>query len=92
MIPVYTDEADRETSPHAQEDWFAERMSWKWMNTIMRVNSLVQKVRVIPPANHAYQSRPVEPTLRAERDGGLTSRRSLLLISLFLRSHLLTIG
>ena len=38
------DETDRETSPYAKEDWYEERMSWKWMNTIMRVNSLVMKV------------------------------------------------
>ena len=45
MIPVYASAADRERSVYADEDWYAERMSWKWMNTVMRVNSLVQKVR-----------------------------------------------
>lgn len=44
MIPVYSDEEDRKSSPYSGEDWYGERISWKWMNTIMRVNSLVQKV------------------------------------------------
>lgn len=50
IVPVYMDEKDRETSPYAKEDWYEERMSWKWMNTIMRVNSLVMKVSRIPPS------------------------------------------
>lgn len=47
VIPVYMDEADRESSPYGNEDWYVERLSWKWMNTIMRVNSLVMKVSCI---------------------------------------------
>lgn len=46
MVPVYMDDADRAASPYAETDWYTERMSWKWMNTIMRVNSLVMKVGV----------------------------------------------
>ena len=49
VIPVYMDAQDRETSPYGQEDWYEERLSWKWMNTIMRVNSLVQKVCLPAP-------------------------------------------
>jgi tRNA-splicing endonuclease subunit Sen2 len=44
IIPVYSDVADMETSPYGNEDWYEERQSWKWINTVMRVNSLVQKV------------------------------------------------
>ncbi|KAL1405169.1 tRNA splicing endonuclease subunit sen2 [Vanrija albida] len=47
MIPVYTDAADQQASPYGATDWYAERMSWKWMNTIMRVNSLVMKTVII---------------------------------------------
>ncbi|WVR05641.1 hypothetical protein IAU60_002663 [Kwoniella sp. DSM 27419] len=43
VIPVYDDERDQASSPYGNEDWYEERMSWKWMNTIMRVNALVQK-------------------------------------------------
>ncbi|WVQ97038.1 hypothetical protein IAU59_004148 [Kwoniella sp. CBS 9459] len=43
VIPVYDDPQDKVSSPYGNEDWYEERMSWKWMNTIMRVNSLVQK-------------------------------------------------
>jgi hypothetical protein len=32
------------TSPYGNQDWYEERQSWKWINTVMRVNSLVQKV------------------------------------------------
>ena len=46
VVPVYDDEGDKERSEHAGTDWYEERASWKWVNTIMRVNSLVQKVRV----------------------------------------------
>ena len=44
MVPVYQDAKDRQVSPYGEEDWYKERMSWKWINTVMRVNSLVQKV------------------------------------------------
>lgn len=44
MVPVYMDAEDQAVSPYGNSDWYAERMSWKWMNTIMRVNSLVMKV------------------------------------------------
>jgi len=44
MVPVYSDLNDRKNSPYGQEDWYEERMSWKWINTVVRVNSLVQKV------------------------------------------------
>ncbi|WVQ85632.1 hypothetical protein IAT38_007798 [Cryptococcus sp. DSM 104549] len=43
IIPVYDDPQDQLTSPYGNEDWYEERVSWKWMNTIMRVNALVQK-------------------------------------------------
>jgi hypothetical protein len=39
---------EKENSPYGHEDWYAEKLSWKWINTVMRVNSLVQKVRVDP--------------------------------------------
>ena len=52
MIPVYDDPTDQETSPYGKEDWYTERVSWKWINTIMRVNSLVQKVSVVIPSYH----------------------------------------
>ena len=44
MVPVYCDLDDRKTSPYGDEDWYEERQSWKWINTVIRVNSLVQKV------------------------------------------------
>lgn len=44
VVPVYEDEEEKAVSPYGDEDWYEERTSWKWMNTIMRVNSLVQKV------------------------------------------------
>ena len=44
MVPVYSEPEDRATSPYGDEDWYDERQSWKWINTVMRVNSLVQKV------------------------------------------------
>ncbi|KAK4688445.1 tRNA-splicing endonuclease subunit Sen2, partial [Tremellales sp. Uapishka_1] len=47
VIPVYEDHNDRETSPFGHEDWYEERLNWKWMNTIMRVNSLVQKTVIL---------------------------------------------
>ncbi|OXG86904.1 tRNA-splicing endonuclease subunit Sen2 [Cryptococcus neoformans var. grubii Br795] len=43
IIPVYTDTHDQAVSPYGGEDWYEERMSWKWMNTVIRVNALVQK-------------------------------------------------
>lgn len=39
--------SDRQTSPHSSTDWYAERQSWKWINTVMRVNSLVMKTVVV---------------------------------------------
>jgi tRNA-splicing endonuclease subunit Sen2 len=47
VVPVFEDMEEMQTSPYKDEDWYEERTSWKWMNTIMRVNSLVQKVRLI---------------------------------------------
>lgn len=44
LVPVYSDEDARTRSPYGHEDWYEERQSWKWINTVMRVNSLVQKV------------------------------------------------
>jgi hypothetical protein len=44
VVPVFEDLEEQQTSPYRDEDWYEERTSWKWMNTIMRVNSLVQKV------------------------------------------------
>ena len=44
LIPVFEDPEEQTVSPYRNEDWYDERMSWKWMNTVMRVNSLVQKV------------------------------------------------
>jgi tRNA-splicing endonuclease subunit Sen2 len=44
LIPVFEDPEEQKLSPYRNEDWYDERMSWKWMNTVMRVNSLVQKV------------------------------------------------
>ncbi|WWC88131.1 uncharacterized protein L201_003035 [Kwoniella dendrophila CBS 6074] len=43
VIPVYEDPSDKLTSPYGNEDWYDDRLSWKWINTIMRVNALVQK-------------------------------------------------
>ncbi|WWD05486.1 hypothetical protein V865_003563 [Kwoniella europaea PYCC6329] len=47
VIPVYEDPSDKESSPYGNEDWYEERMSWKWINTIMRVNALVQKTVIL---------------------------------------------
>lgn len=44
LVPVYMDEADQGASPYGTTDWYKEKMCWKWVNTVMRVNSLVQKV------------------------------------------------
>jgi tRNA-splicing endonuclease subunit Sen2 len=44
VVPVFEDPEEQQLSPYRDEDWYADRMSWNWMNTIMRVNSLVQKV------------------------------------------------
>ncbi|KLT45632.1 hypothetical protein CC85DRAFT_112550 [Cutaneotrichosporon oleaginosum] len=46
LVPVYMDEGDR-AGPHGQTDWYAEKTSWKWINTVMRVNSLVQKTVIL---------------------------------------------
>lgn len=43
IIPVYADTHDQAVSPYGGEDWYEEKMSWKWMNTVIRVNALVQK-------------------------------------------------
>ncbi|WVW80390.1 tRNA-intron endonuclease [Kwoniella bestiolae CBS 10118] len=43
VIPVYEDPSEKESSPYGNEDWYDQRLSWKWVNTIMRVNALVQK-------------------------------------------------
>ncbi|EIW72842.1 hypothetical protein TREMEDRAFT_25866 [Tremella mesenterica DSM 1558] len=47
VIPVYSDLEEQAESPYGKEDWYVERCSWKWMNTIMRVNSLVQKTVIL---------------------------------------------
>jgi len=44
LIPVFENPEEQKLSPYRNEDWYDARMSWKWMNTVMRVNSLVQKV------------------------------------------------
>lgn len=44
LVPVYMDEGDRKSSPYGESEWMEEKTSWKWVNTVMRVNSLVQKV------------------------------------------------
>ncbi|GMK60116.1 hypothetical protein CspeluHIS016_0903330 [Cutaneotrichosporon spelunceum] len=46
LVPVFMDEADR-NGPHGGTDWYAEKTSWKWINTVMRVNSLVQKTVIL---------------------------------------------
>ncbi|WWC68397.1 uncharacterized protein I206_102323 [Kwoniella pini CBS 10737] len=43
VIPVYEDLEEKEISPYGNQDWYEEKLSWKWINTIMRVNALVQK-------------------------------------------------
>ncbi|WVF70679.1 hypothetical protein IAT40_005472 [Kwoniella sp. CBS 6097] len=65
VIPVYDDPQDKVSSPYGNEDWYEERMSWKWMNTIMRVNSLVQKTVIavyvtIPALSSFPQSSKLE--------------------------------
>lgn len=60
VVPVYMSAADREASPHAGTDWYAERQSWKWINTVMRVNSLVMKTVVV-----AYVTIPSREQFRA---------------------------
>ncbi|OCF56653.1 hypothetical protein L486_05507 [Kwoniella mangroviensis CBS 10435] len=47
VIPVYENPSEKESSPYGNEDWYEERMSWKWINTIMRVNALVQKTVIL---------------------------------------------
>lgn len=44
LIPVYMDDEDQKKSPYGETDWYKEKQAWKWINTVMRVNSLVQKV------------------------------------------------
>ncbi|RSH92751.1 tRNA splicing endonuclease subunit sen2 [Saitozyma podzolica] len=44
LIPV---PAASSPSPHALSDYYADRLSWKWINTVMRVNSLVQKTVIL---------------------------------------------
>ncbi|OCF32916.1 hypothetical protein I316_05553 [Kwoniella heveanensis BCC8398] len=70
VIPVYNDPQDKVSSPYGNEDWYEERMSWKWMNTIMRVNSLVQKtviaVYVTIPAVSSFPQRNRLPNGRLD--------------------------
>nr|ODO02608.1 tRNA-intron endonuclease [Cryptococcus depauperatus CBS 7855] len=71
IIPVYSDPNDQSTSVYGKEDWYEERMSWKWMNTVIRVNALVQKNVIavyvtIPalsefPANQKLPDRTLDP-------------------------------
>ncbi|ORY28586.1 hypothetical protein BCR39DRAFT_534237 [Naematelia encephala] len=78
LIPVYEDLEEKAISPFGNEDWYEERMSWKWMNTIMRVNSLVQKTVVavyitIPslnsfPSNCRLQDGTLDPNKVGMRD------------------------
>lgn len=44
LVPVYMDDEDAKNSPFAGDEWHTERMSWKWVNTVTRVNNLVMKV------------------------------------------------
>lgn len=45
LVPVFMDEGDAASSPYRDSEWHQERMSWKWVNTVTRVNNLVMKVR-----------------------------------------------
>ncbi|KAK8865648.1 hypothetical protein IAR55_000793 [Kwoniella newhampshirensis] len=60
VIPVYEDGQDRVSSPYGNQDWYEERTTWKWINTVMRVNALVQKtviaVYVTIPALSSFPS------------------------------------
>ncbi|BEI87140.1 hypothetical protein CcaverHIS002_0704860 [Cutaneotrichosporon cavernicola] len=72
IIPVYMDEDDRK-GPHGGTDWYAEKTSWKWINTVMRVNSLVQKTVIL-----AYVTIPALssfPDSARLPSGGLDSRK-----------------
>lgn len=51
--------ADRSTSPFAVTDFYNERQSWKWINTVMRVNSLVMKTVIV-----VYVTIPSRETFR----------------------------
>nr|XP_018264967.1 uncharacterized protein I303_03149 [Kwoniella dejecticola CBS 10117]OBR87125.1 hypothetical protein I303_03149 [Kwoniella dejecticola CBS 10117] len=53
VIPVYEDPAEKQTSPYGNEDWYDERLSWKWINTIMRT---VIAVYVTIPALKSFEA------------------------------------
>lgn len=65
IIPVFEDPEEQKTSPYKDEDWYGERMSWKWMNTIMRVNSLVQKVGLWPCKSAMWSKLTVQTVIIA---------------------------
>ncbi len=82
LVPVFMDEGDR-AGPHGDTDWYAEKTSWKWINTVMRVNSLVQKVRrtcvcaLTQTVILAYVTVPALSSFpdSARRGGGLDPRK-----------------
>lgn len=45
LIPVYEDEEDKTSSPFSLPN--VEPFTWQWLSTVNRVNSQVQKVRVL---------------------------------------------
>lgn len=45
-MPVYEDEEDKTSSPFSLPN--VEPFTWQWLSTVNRVNSQVQKVRVLP--------------------------------------------
>ncbi|XAO23492.1 hypothetical protein I312_102270 [Cryptococcus bacillisporus CA1280] len=78
IIPVYADPHDQVVSPYGREDWYEERMSWKWMNTIIRVNALVQKNVIavyitIPPLSSFPPSMKLADGTLDPRKNGLKS-------------------
>ncbi|ODN84299.1 tRNA-intron endonuclease [Cryptococcus amylolentus CBS 6039] len=73
VIPVYSDPEDQAKSPYGKEDWYDERLSWKWMNTVIRVNALVQKNVIaiyvtIPSLSEFTTSKLADGTLDPKRN------------------------
>ncbi|WVQ71078.1 tRNA-intron endonuclease [Cryptococcus sp. DSM 104548] len=74
VIPVYSDPEDQVKSPYGNEDWYDERLSWKWMNTVIRVNALVQKnviaiyVTIPPLSDFPASSKLADGTLDPKRN------------------------
>ncbi|KAL7418500.1 tRNA splicing endonuclease subunit sen2 [Cryptotrichosporon argae] len=79
LVPVFADAAERDASPFKNEDWYAERTSWKFLNTVMRVNSLVMKTVIVVyitiPAVSAF---PARARLGAGLDARQADLRALL--------------